>query len=361
MVAAQAAELGESGAVDGLAMSDQLCNFFPPSLWNADNAPMAALMPDPDSLDDAFIMGTFARAAAPQLGLSIATDAVRHGPAQLFRAMMTLANITEGHATLHLGAGEIKQLNPYGWKRNQGLRRFEDMVRLFEAFWKSAGPIDFEGNFWNLKSATLGGARGYRPQVWAMGNGPKLIDLATTYCDGLTGAAPLAWTNPDRCAERVSEVKQLLVDKGRDPEEFGFGIFATVLLHEDAAAIDHALDNPLVRWLTAVMGRINPEDWELDGLESPVPDGWTYHMDLQPFDMSHALVDDVLEKTTRAHAEKSFIFGTPEEVAASLKAYADAGVTWIAPVNYLALVSEPDDAMLAGSRTQELCRILKQG
>src|SRR5271165_2830308 len=71
-----------SSGVDGFAMSDQLMNFIPPSLWTADNTPLAAFLPDPDAMDDAFTLAAYVYACTPGMNLTMRTDSIRNGPAQ---------------------------------------------------------------------------------------------------------------------------------------------------------------------------------------------------------------------------------------------------------------------------------------
>jgi len=97
----------------------------------------------------------------------------------------------------------------------------EDLFQIFHAYWDSDGPVDFEGSHTTLKRAYLGGAKPYRPMLWGLGGGPKLLDLATTYCDGFSAAAPCVWASPDEAGAHITELKGELERKGRDPEAFG--------------------------------------------------------------------------------------------------------------------------------------------
>ncbi|MFM2100028.1 MAG: hypothetical protein RLZZ366_1567, partial [Pseudomonadota bacterium] len=235
----------------------------------------------------------------------------------------------------------------------------EDLFRAFHAFLDTDGPIDMDGNVWKLQKAYLGAAKKYRPKIWGLGGGPKLMDLSTTYCDGVSAAAPCVWAAPEQAREEIAEIKKTLVAKGRDPEQFGFGIFCPVLLHEDKNVIDRALDNPLTRWMTSTYGRINPADWAKEGLESPVPLDWTYYMKMLPYDTSAEFREEVLRKSTRQTAEKGLFAGTPAEVAAILQKYVDAGVNWVLPVDYMPLMLTPEDAATALNRSIEVCAHLK--
>lgn len=360
VVAEQAKALQDSGAVDFMSHSTQMGSFIPCQLWSAENAPMAALLGDPDSLQDAFLMAAYSHAAAPDLGISMLTDGLRIGPAQLTQMMLTLAHMTEGRTMFNFGAGEVKQCKPFGYKRSHGIKSLEDLVNVFNAFWDGDGPIDYDGNHWQLEQAFLGSAKPNRPIVHAMGGGPMLIDIATSHCDGLSTAAPCTWATPEEAAEKIAELKGVLEKKGRDPETFGFGIFCPVLIHEDEGVLDAALDNPIVRWIAATFGRIQGADWAKSGLDSPTPEGWTYYQRFLPQSTDDSFVDEVLAKTTREHAEKGYLWGTPQTVAEQLRAYAEAGVTFVAPADYLPVVSDAEDAAGATGRSIECLRSLKE-
>jgi phthiodiolone/phenolphthiodiolone dimycocerosates ketoreductase len=348
-----------SPGVDGFAMSDQLLNFIPPSLWTTENAPLAALMPDPDSMDDAFTLAAYVYASTPGMNLTLLTDSIRNGPAQLVHQMLTLAKITEGRATFLVGAGEVKQINPFGWKRSQGLSRLEDLYQVFQKFMTSDDPISHEGNHWTLDKAFLGAAKQYKPKIWGLGGGPKILDLSTSYGDGFAGAAPCVWATPDNAAEYISNLKKQVAAKGKDPEQFRVGALCPVLVHEDEAVLDQALDNNVVRWIGAIFGRTQPMDWRRDGIEPAVPDGWTYFMKMKPYDTAPGFVDEVVGKATRKMTELSYIWGTSQQVAAELQAYVDAGVDWISPVDHLPIVSNPAQGAASLTRAIEICSIVK--
>lgn len=350
-----------SGVVDDMQIWDQLVWVFPKAVWNAETTPMATVLPDPDAFPDAFTYAAFAAAVAPGLGTSISTDAIRRGPAEMMQTMLTLSNMTGGRSIFKIGAGEIKQTKPYGWKRKEGLGRLEDLLQIFNKFWESDGPIDFEGNYWKLDQAWLGGSMHHKPQVWALGGGPKLLDLATTHADGFAAINPYVYGTPADWGARVDSMKQDLQRKERDPEAYGFGMFGVTLIHEDENVIDRALDHPLLRFMAAVFGRITQSDWDKEGITPVYPRDWHYALKLLPVLMTKEEFEDVVSRTTREMAEKSAIYGTPKQVAEGLQQYVDAGCTWMSVCDILPFALEPDDAEHSLPRSVEVCRHLKQG
>jgi len=359
VTAQQAQALLHSGVVDYAEVSDQTVGFVPPSLWNEQNTQQAAIMKDPDSLDDGIVTATIAATSAPGLGVTIGTDCIRTPPAEFVQTMWTLAKLTKGKALFNIGAGEVKQCTPYGHKRSEGIARMEDLCKIFNLLWEADGPVHFEGNHTTLKGAYLGSARPYRPEMWALGGGPKLLDLATSYLDGVAVAAPNVWATPEQAAAHIKQLKDEVERKGRDPQKFRIGMWNTVILHDDPEAVDRALDNPLTRWQAAVFGRIEPADWRKEGIEPAVPDGWNYYLKLRPLSMEQSFVDGVMAKASRTMAEKAFIHGSPKEVAAQLQGFIDAGVEWVLPVDYMPIVTTLDDAPNCLGRSIALCGHLK--
>jgi len=350
-----------SGFVDELLVWDQMTNFWPRQLWTPEHSPMAAVLPDLDSYADAFALSAHVLAGAPDLGVAISTDAVRRGPAELFQTMLTLQTMTERHATVMIGAGEAKQTTPFGWKRSEGLGRLEDQLRTFRALWDAAEPIDREGNFWSLRHAWMGSARGRRPQVWALGGGPRLLDLGTSYADGMAAIVPSVFPTPDAFKASVDDLKAALARKGRDPENFHFGLWFMALVHPDEEVIRKAMQGNLVRWMAAIAGRLEMEAWREEGLEPPLPPGWHYATKLMPVSLSDSEIEEVLAKVTDEMVERSYVHGTAEQVATEVQTYVDAGATWVSVCDLLPLVLDPEDAQLGLTRNIEICRRLKAG
>lgn len=354
--------LEATGVVDYAHLWDQLTSWWPREMWNPDVTPLARALPDIDSFPDQFALGALGAYETPDLGMCISSDAIRRGPAELMQTMLTVSNLA-GRRTpiLQLGAGELKQCKPFGWKRSQGLTSLEDQFRYMEAFWSTDDPVNLDGHRWSFDHAWIGGAKGRRPRVWGLGGGPKILDLTTTYADGFATIAPSVWTDADHAGEEISKIRRTLAEKGRDPDAFDFGIWPLLILHDEGREdmVEVALKNPLILWLAAVFGRINQSDWDKEGLEPLMPRDWHYAMKLLPIRWSAEEVAKVTADIPREAIEKSFFIGTPEKVAADLQAYVDAGVTWAMMADVMPFVLDIDEAAEAGRRAVEVCAILK--
>ena len=354
-----AQRLEASGVVDDFQTWDQLTSWWPRTLWKPEFSPMARLMADCDSFADAFLVAGIAGTAAPTLGLAVSTDAIRRGPAELMQTMLTLGGVTNRTTTLMLGAGELKQVKPFGYKRSEGLTRLEDALQIFRLLLDNDEPINYEGHHRTVSNAWIGASRPSRPRIWAMGGGPKLIDLALRYADGFATVVPNGCPSPERFALDVTRIKGELERLGRDPESFDFAIWGSALIHEDKDVIAEALDNPLVRWVTATFGRLNQADWKTEGLASVYPDNWHYALNLLPAQATAEEVASVISKVSPEMSRQSWIAGDAKEVAMKLRAYVDAGATWVSVCDLLPLVRPPEEGPDALTRQLDVCRILK--
>jgi len=296
----------------------------------------------------------------PEAGACMSTDAIRRGPVELAQTLLTLGTLTSGKVMVQIGGGEVRQVSPGGWKRSQGLSSLEDQLRSWRALWDAHEPVSMEGNRWNLDDCYLGMQRPVRqPIVWTVGGGPRLTDLTTSYADGVNVAIPAVQAYPQSHGEWIRGVKAGLADKGRDPDDFGFGGWAVILCHEDESVIDRALDNPVVRWEAAIWGRFNNADWAREGIESAFPADWHYAMKFKPMKISGPETQEILGRTSRRMAEKCMLHGTPEQIAEQLKPFVDQGVNWFSLTDFLPIVLEPEDAARSHERVLEIARILK--
>lgn len=353
--------LQASGVVDYMHISDQLMGWFPRDMWTPRETPMATAIADIDSFPDPFMLGAYASAAAPDLGISLSTDSIRRGAPEMMQSLLTLANMSNRAPILQMGAGEIKQTKPFGHKRAEGLPRLEDHFRAFNLFWESKEPFDFDGNHMHFEQAWIGGQRGTnKPRFWGLGGGPKFFDITTSHAHGVGTAVPPVWSTPDQAYHGIRALKEGLERKGRDPEDFDFGIWCVVALHEDDAVIAEAMKNSLLRWIFSMFGRLNMADWAKEGLTPAFPLDWHYATKLLPMEWTAARVHEIIDPLPELMFDKSMFKGTPKKVAGELQAYVDAGVTWLQIYDFLPISLPPDQAPQSLPRSIEVCGHLKK-
>jgi len=352
--------IAATGVVDYLWLWDELSGWFPGNLWTAENNPAAAVM-DSNSTCDPFVQAAFALAAEPTMNVRLSTDAVRSAPAELLRKVMTLANGTEGKVVCAVGAGELRQTKPFGYKRSEGLKRLEDVLRLMRRLYDEPDPWTDAGNFWHYKNATIGTQRpANRPEFWALGGGPMLLDIAAHYADGFEVATPQSIRTPEEFAETVMEMREKVEGHGRDPDEFGFGIWNICVCHDDEDGIEEVLANPLVKYFAGQFGRLDTSQWVEEGETPVMPDGWHYAMKWAPFEQSDEEVQRIVRETTPSMTRKAFHVGTPDQLRELNASFVEAGASFIGMLDMTPLALGPEQAQQSVRRHCEMFAGLKE-
>jgi phthiodiolone/phenolphthiodiolone dimycocerosates ketoreductase len=357
---AYAKQLEDSGVVDEFVIWDQMTNWWPHAQWRADVSPMAEAIPDIDSIQDPFLACAYAQASTTSLSVAVSTDAARRDPPELLQAMTTLSNATAGGARLVLGAGETRHITPFGRKRSVGLKRLEDTLRVFRLWFENDGPVDFNGQYWQMKNAWIGkGGFERRPQVIAVGGGPKLIDIAAELADGLVTGSPFVFADPTEYGQFATDVRERVRSFNRDPSRFTLGLYHVMFLCDDRQQYLDNLDHPLLKWYAATGGRIDQHNWAKEGIEPVLPEDWHYALHMLPAGMSREEVDEIIDQVKPEMVEKSFVAGTPAQVAELLRAYSDNGCGYhlLADIAPAMIPTDPERVI---ARYIELCRLIKR-
>jgi phthiodiolone/phenolphthiodiolone dimycocerosates ketoreductase len=354
-----AQRLEATGVVDWFQTWDQLVSFLPQALWRPDVTPMARLTADCDSYYNAGMVALLAATATKKLNITTTLDAVRNGPAELLQQVLTIAAATPARVALQFAAGELKQCKPFGWKRSQGLSRMEDIFAIVRKMLSSEGLISHEGKHWTYDGAWIGAHFPKVPELWALGGGPQLIDIATSYADGFTSMVPSAFASPEQWSEQVQEIHKQLERKDRDPDEFTCGFWPFVIVYQNDDQRERLLSSPITKWMTAAFGRLHHGAWKDEGEQLIFAEDWHYALRMLPHQMSQAEVDEVVAQVTPTMIEKSWLIGTPEEVATQLQPWVEAGASYIAPSDLAPAVFEPEEQRQAFHTMIELCAELK--
>ncbi|WP_219413775.1 LLM class flavin-dependent oxidoreductase [Pseudonocardia nigra] len=349
----------QASGVDFLWLYDEFSWWFPGKLWSKENTPFAEII-DGHSTHDPFVHAAFALSANPTASVRLTTDAVRASPVELLRKMLTLAHGTEGDVICAIGAGEQRHAKPFGYKRSEGLKRLEDVFVLLNKLWDADEPVSYEGNFWNYQNAFIGTTRpAKRPEFWALGGGPKLLEIAAKYADGFEAATPQAIANVAKFAAQVTSLRQQVESHGRDPEAFGFGIWNICICHDDPDVIEQVLQNPIAKYYAAQFGRLNGADWAEEGIQPVMPKSWHYALHWLPFEQTDAELDAITSSVSTDMVRKSFNVGSPQEIAAINSQFIDAGARFVGHLDMTPLIVGPSDAEDSIRRALEVNKAVK--
>jgi phthiodiolone/phenolphthiodiolone dimycocerosates ketoreductase len=90
-----------------------------------------------------------------------------------------------------------------------------------------------------------------------------------------------------------------------------------------------------------------------------MPRDWHYAANLEPMKWGKQETDEVLSRVTDEMVRKSWFIGSPEKVAADLKAFQEAGVSWLHLSDLLPLAIDIPADETPMDRTYEVFRILR--
>jgi F420-dependent oxidoreductase-like protein len=152
-----------------------------------------------------------------EFGPLVSPISFRH-PTMTARMAAAVDDLSEGRLFLGLGAGwQEREHTNYGWDLLEipaRFQRFEEGIQVIKRLLEADGPVDFDGEFFHLKDATLlprpdrpGG-----PPILIGGNGEqRTLPLAAKYADEWNGL----FVPARRYAELNAHLDDLLVAEGR--------------------------------------------------------------------------------------------------------------------------------------------------
>nr|WP_294519241.1 LLM class flavin-dependent oxidoreductase [uncultured Rhodopila sp.] len=217
------------------------------------------------------------------LGTAVLLPALRN-PVVLAHQVATLDQLSDGHLILGVGFAADRpniraEFAAAGVPFEHRIGRMIEGLRLCRALW-SGHPVDWNGR-WQMKGVTVAPTphRPGGPPLWIGGNLPASLERAGKHFDGWFPIAPDAAD----FGAGLRHVKQVAASRGRDPEAVSGAMYLTVSLDDNTDAADRRLNQFLERYY-----------------------------------------DQPAEKTRQRQACYA---GPPENVAAWLDSYAQAGAT----------------------------------
>jgi phthiodiolone/phenolphthiodiolone dimycocerosates ketoreductase len=330
-----AVEAFEAAGHDFICYWDQHVLTIPRSIWTPDICPAAELY-HVDSWFEPWPQMTEAALATSRIGIGLTvSDALRRPPSILAQLASTLDHYSEGRFFLGLGAGEDKQATPYGIQRNKIFGRLEETLTLVKKFWSTFDPVSYDGEFYKVKQASVG-APPFTPggPRTIIGGGPgRAMRIAAQQADGWMSYAPNGVTEPEEYASQVEEYNKLVTEAGRNPDDMARLVAFCVILADTEEEVDDIARNPVIQWDTAAL--IPSTDvWSRYGFTNPLPQDWSYARDLRPLEWER---EDALKICSQVPVEmvhRMRLCGTPEQVAAKIQPYIEAGCNHVILADY---------------------------
>ena len=313
----------DSGRYHSIWLPDHMVSFWPDSIWTPEFTDLATTSASPHRHLDGLAVA--AAVAALTKNVPIATsvvDTVRRHPSLLAQTALTIDHIARGRFILGLGSGETENTVPYGFDFSKPVGRFEEALKVIRLLWESSGPVDFSGQFYNLRHARLDTEpyEGRFPSIWAGGSGPRMLEIIGRYCDGWW---PAGAYSPEDYAQKLQAVRNSAERAGRDPMAITPAFIWTCLIAENDAELAKILEAPLVKaYVLQIPGQIMRQH----GFEHPLGDDWRGYQDINPEVLPRERILAMLKKVDVESILAVVPHGTPQQIARTLKGYTEAGL-----------------------------------
>ena len=166
-------------------------------------------------------------------------------------------------------------------------------------------------------------------------------------------------SDPEVTAAWIKDIREKVEAKGRIPSRSGSPATSRAYSTRTKHWSNRMLDHDFSHYHASIWGRINQRDWEREGLPAPMGADWHYAEELLPVRIDEAEAQDIIGRSTRAHVEKSYLYGSPAKVAEDLQPFIDAGISWVGILDVLPMLLDPEDAARGTERQIEACGHIK--
>ncbi len=322
--------------LDSLFVWDHVQDFFPQALWDEEFSWMASQSPSPHEWFNYQVLLGYLAARVPGLRLGVGvTEPIRHHPALIAQATLTLAHMTQRPPILGLGAGERENTEPYGFELSQPVSKLEEALQIIRRCFTSRGPIDFQGKHFRLKGAMLDlqPPEDNTPEIWIAAHGPRMLRLTGQYGDGWY---PVLAGPPEQYAASLEVIRSAAQQAGRDPERITPALHPPVVVAPTEAEARQMLNTRAMRFF----GLLLPAGvWQLFGLEHPLGAGFRGYIDIIPEAYDRQTLDEAIAAVPPQMME-GLIWGTPEQVVSKIRAFGEAGLRYVVPMVASAAISQ---------------------
>lgn len=241
-------------------------------------------------------------------------------PTLMAKMIATFDQMSEGRIAVNL----ISTTSPADglfYEHDERYEVMDETCEIMKLVWSNDRPVDYDGKHFKLRGAFVQ-PKPYqqpRPRSYIGGVSPKAREVSAKHAD-----CHLFWgERPEEIAEIIADIRSTAEAQGRDPAEMDFGMRLQIILREtEEEAWDSAWD------------LISGAPDEFKQRIAAVAGGDSHANQRQQAQVSAAAADDYRIgphlwtgiSTVRAGAGTSIV-GNPEQVAATLQEFIDAGCT----------------------------------
>ena len=179
-----------------------------------------------------------ARTERVRIGTLVSGNTYRH-PAVLAKMAATLDHITNGRVVLGLGSGwQENEHTQYGlpfYTVNERLRRLDEACQVIQMLYNHA-KSDFDGEFYQLQSASLEPKPVQQPLPLLIGGGGEKVTLKITarYANEWN-----VWGDPAILRHKMAILDEHCAAIGRDPAEIQRSAVALLFMSDDNAFLEN--------------------------------------------------------------------------------------------------------------------------
>jgi alkanesulfonate monooxygenase SsuD/methylene tetrahydromethanopterin reductase-like flavin-dependent oxidoreductase (luciferase family) len=206
---------------------------------------VAAIPPDLPSME-AIVALTYLADHSTRLrfGTLVSPLSIRD-PVMLVRQAILLDELSDGRMILGVGAGWMnREHTMFGYDLGDvptRMERFSEGVAVINHLLHAAAPVCFTGRFFRLQAAQLvpGGAGAGRLPLLIAGNGPqRTLPLVARYADIWNAQG----TDVETLRQRMARLDTLLLQEGREPGAVKRTVAAPVLVADDREELGRRLE-----------------------------------------------------------------------------------------------------------------------
>ena len=214
-------------------------------------------------------------------------------------------------------------IDAYGLDFTEPVTRLEEALQVIRLCLSTRGPITFSGKHFRLDRATmdLKAPHGRVPEIWIAGHGPRMLGLTGRYGDGWY---PTTVGSPQEYAAKLATVRAAAAEAGRNPASITPALHRFMVIGASEQEAWAMLKTKAIRTL----GLGAPADlWRQAGAVHPLGEHFNALVDFVPDHYDRRTVEEAIAAVPDAvMTEGPLLWGTPEQVAAKLRAFRDAGV-----------------------------------
>lgn len=311
----------EAAGFDSVWWPDHLMAWHPQSIWTEEFTPLAKRQPDPHVFLDTVASMTAAAVVTERILIgSSVTDPIRRHPAMLAQEFLSIDHFSNGRCILGLGTGEGENTIPYGLPFRKTVSRLEEALEIIRLLWESDGPVSYDSQFWPHRDAVLGlgpVADGRYPPIWLAAHGPRMLELAGRLADGWL---PMHMP-PDEYREKLERIRQVRAAAGID-RPFEAAVWAYTCLGESKEDCLRLFESPMYKVIAL---QLPATAFERHGVEPPLGEGSYGFDDFIPSRYGREEILRICERIPPELVGEVVLHGSPDDIAAELRALADAG------------------------------------